>query len=61
MFAEVAVAPPDAIFGLVAEYRADPSPNKINLSVGAYRTAEGLPYVLPCVREVGPSACPLVV
>lgn len=48
----VPVAPPDPILGLNIEFRADPSPTKVNLGVGAYRTDEGLPYVLPVVRRV---------
>nr|AIT70253.1 aspartate aminotransferase [Kappaphycus alvarezii] len=52
IFNTVPVAPPDAILGLNTQYRSDPSPNKVNLGVGAYRTAEGQPYVLPVVRRV---------
>lgn len=51
-FANVQAAPPDPILGLTAAFRADPSPNKVNLGVGAYRTEEGKPYVLPVVRKV---------
>jgi aspartate aminotransferase len=32
-------------------YKADPSPNKLNLGVGAYRTEEGKPLVLNVVRK----------
>jgi aspartate/tyrosine/aromatic aminotransferase len=32
-------------------YNKDPSPVKLNLGVGAYRTEEGKPYVLRVVRE----------
>lgn len=52
VFENVQPAPPDAILGLNTQFRADPSPSKVNLGVGAYRTAEGLPYVLPVVRRV---------
>lgn len=51
-FDNVPTAPPDAILGLTAAFRADPSPNKVNLGVGAYRTADGEPYILPVVRRV---------
>jgi aspartate/tyrosine/aromatic aminotransferase len=30
----------------------DPSPVKINLGIGAYRTDDGKPYVLKAVRKV---------
>lgn len=52
VFDNVHQAPSDAILGLNSQFRADPSPNKVNLGVGAYRTAENLPYVLPVVRRV---------
>ena len=44
-------APADAVFGLVAQYKKDDSPDKIDLVVGAYRTEEGKPYLLPSVSE----------
>lgn len=52
IFSKVPTAPPDAILGLNTQFKADSSSNKVNLGVGAYRTAEGLPYVLPVVRRV---------
>jgi aspartate aminotransferase, mitochondrial len=45
------LGPPDPIVGLNEAYAADTSPNKVNVGVGAYRTDEGVPHVLPCVRE----------
>lgn len=51
-FAEVEQAPPVAVFALTAAYKADSNPQKANLGVGAYRTDEGQPWVLPVVREV---------
>lgn len=51
-FASVPPAPPDAILGLNAAFHADGSPDKVNLGVGAYRTADNKPYVLPVVRRV---------
>jgi len=52
VFANVKEAPVDAIFGINQAYVADPSPLKVNLGVGAYRTEEGKPLVLPTVRKV---------
>jgi aspartate/tyrosine/aromatic aminotransferase len=42
--------PPDAILGLIAEYANDDRPDKIDLGVGVYRTAEGETPVLPSVK-----------
>jgi len=50
-FANVTEAPPDPILGLNQAYQSDPHPNKLNLGVGAYRTEEGKPYVLNCVKK----------
>lgn len=52
IFSEVQAAPPDPILSLTTLFRADPSPSKVSLGVGAYRTNEGLPYVLPVVRRI---------
>ena len=43
---------PDLAYGLMAEYDADPHPNRISLIAGAYRDQDGLPWVLPSVKEV---------
>lgn len=43
--------PPNAVLGLAQECNADIFPDKINLTIGAYRGEDGKPYVLPCVRE----------
>ena len=51
-FDNVELMPPDVIYGLVADFKADPHPDKISLIIGAYRTEEGKPYVLPVVRSV---------
>ncbi|PYI01619.1 aspartate aminotransferase [Aspergillus sclerotiicarbonarius CBS 121057] len=45
------VAPADTAFGLMAEYDADPHPNKVSLIAGAYRDEDGRPWVLPSVKE----------
>lgn len=51
-FASVAAAPPIEVFALTREFNNDPCPIKVNLGVGAYRTDEGKPWVLPVVRQV---------
>ncbi|ORE04086.1 aspartate aminotransferase [Rhizopus microsporus var. microsporus] len=51
VFQEVPQAPPDVIFDLTAKYRADTNPNKVNVGVGAFRTDELKPYVLPVVKK----------
>lgn len=51
VFNEVPQAPPDAIFHLTAQYKADTDPKKINIGVGAFRTNELKPYVLPVVKK----------
>jgi len=50
-WANVPLGPPDAIFGLLDAFKADPAPGKVNLTVGAYRDEEGKPWVLPSVRK----------
>ena len=45
------MGPPDPIVGLNEAFAEDTSPTKINVGVGAYRSDDGLPLVLPCVRE----------
>lgn len=37
-FANIELAPPDAIFHTVTAFKADTDPKKMNLGVGAYRT-----------------------
>lgn len=51
-FASVTQAPDDPILGISAQYKEDTSPSKVDLVVGAYRTEEGKPWVLPVVRKV---------
>lgn len=45
-------APVDESFSLNTEYINDADPFKVNLSIGVYRTDEGLPWPLPVVAEV---------
>jgi len=52
IFGVIPVAPRDPILGLTLAFKEDPSPNKINVGVGAYRTNEGKPLVLRVVRKV---------
>jgi len=51
MFKHVPLAPVDPVFGISLAHQADPSPDKINLGVGAYRTDDGKPWILTCVRK----------
>ncbi|QNN23854.1 aspartate/tyrosine/aromatic aminotransferase [Planctomycetales bacterium ZRK34] len=51
MFEQVTTAPPDAILGLTEAFNADVNPNKINLSVGVYKDANGTTPVLGTVKE----------
>ncbi|MBN3282613.1 AATC protein, partial [Polyodon spathula] len=51
-FAEVPQAAPVAVFKLTADFREDKHPSKVNLGVGAYRTDECQPWVLPVVQKV---------
>ena len=41
MFDSTPVYPPDAVFGIAAEYRKDSNPDKINLTVGMYQDESG--------------------
>ena len=43
--------PKDPILGMVAAYKADEDPRKVNLGVGAYRDDDGAPYVFPVIRK----------
>lgn len=49
-FGQVTLAPPNSILGISLECKQDPCPEKIDLTVGAYRDETGEPYVLECVR-----------
>jgi len=51
MFSEVSAAPPIEVFQLGRDYQADTDPNKVSLGVGAYRTEEGKPWILPVVKK----------
>uniref|UniRef100_A0A915CT44 Aspartate aminotransferase n=1 Tax=Ditylenchus dipsaci TaxID=166011 RepID=A0A915CT44_9BILA len=51
LFADVSEAPPIEVFYMNKLFLDDTSPQKVNLTIGAYRTEEGKPWVLPVVRE----------
>ncbi len=51
IFANLDKLPPDPILGVTAAFRADPSPDKIDLGVGVYRDDHGETPVLAAVRE----------
>lgn len=51
-FAVVQQGPPIEVFALTRAFQDDTEPSKVNLGVGAYRTDEGKPWVLPIVRKV---------
>ena len=44
-------APADAILGLITEHENDPRPQKVDLGVGVFRTAEGETPVLNVVKQ----------
>ena len=50
-FDTVEMAPPDPILGLNAAFKADPRSNKVNLSIGAYKTDDLQPLVLTAVKK----------
>jgi aspartate aminotransferase len=49
-WSHIPAAPADPILGITEDYNRDTNPQKVNLSVGAYRDDRGLPYVLPSIR-----------
>ncbi len=50
MFADLSMAPPDAILGLTEAYKQDPRASKINLGVGVYQDDQGVTPVLGSVK-----------
>ncbi|KAF2661931.1 aspartate aminotransferase [Lophiostoma macrostomum CBS 122681] len=44
-------APEDPLFGLMAAFRRDTDPNKVDLGIGAYRDDNAKPWVLPVVKR----------
>jgi hypothetical protein len=51
-FGAVQQAPEDPLFGLMAAYRADKDPKKVDLGIGAYRDNNAVPWILPVVKKV---------
>jgi len=51
MFSGVSMAPPIEVFQLGRDFQADTNPKKVSLGVGAYRTDEGKPWILPVVKK----------
>ncbi len=51
MFQDLKQLSADSILGLMTQYRADPSPSKVDLGVGVYRDLTGNTPVLDCVRR----------
>ncbi|KAH8279501.1 hypothetical protein KR026_011792, partial [Drosophila bipectinata] len=51
IYANVQKGPAIEVFALTQAFKDDTHPNKVNLSVGAYRTDAGEPWVLPVVRR----------
>ncbi len=51
MFSKLKPLPPDAIIGIMAMFRADQSPSKVDLSVGVYQDDSGRTPVLDCVKR----------
>jgi aspartate/tyrosine/aromatic aminotransferase len=50
LFENMQPAPADAILGLIIEHKNDPRPQKVDLGVGVFRTAEGETPVLDVVK-----------
>ena len=51
MFQSLKPLPEDSILGLMAKFRADPFPQKVDLGVGVFRDAGGNTPILECVRR----------
>ena len=52
MFETVTLCPPDAVFGLTEEFKRDPNPDKVNLTVGVYCDEQGRVPIMRSVQEV---------
>jgi len=51
MFASLKAQPSDPILGLLAKYREDTNPKKIDLGVGVYKNEAGETTVLDCIKK----------
>lgn len=50
-FESISLLPEDSILGLLKAFLADPNPNKVNLGIGAYKTADNHPLLLTCISK----------
>jgi aspartate aminotransferase len=50
-FDSISQLPEDPILGIGPAFAADPRPNKVNLGIGSYKDADGMPYVLTAVKK----------
>jgi aspartate aminotransferase len=51
VFDQLKPVPPDAILGIMQMFRADDSPDKVDLSVGVYQDDDGNTPILDCVKQ----------
>jgi aromatic-amino-acid transaminase len=51
MFETLSAAQPDKIIALMAQFREDPTPGKIDLGVGVYKDAKGNTPIMAAIRE----------
>ncbi len=51
MFEQISRVPPDTILGLMAAFKADTNPQKVDLGVGVYQDDAGQTPVLDCVKR----------
>ena len=51
MFETLKALNPDPILGLLAAYRQDPNPRKVDLGVGVYKDEAGHTAILECIRK----------
>jgi len=51
MFENLDLLPLDPTFKLFNQFKADPTPRKVNLGIGLYFDSEGRPFVLPSVKK----------
>jgi aspartate aminotransferase len=49
-WAHLTPAPADPILGLNEAFKNEKNPKKVLLGMGAYRTDQGKPFILPCVK-----------
>jgi aspartate aminotransferase len=51
MFEQLDLLPADPLLGIIAKYRSDENPNKIDLGVGVYKDEQGLSQVMGAVKQ----------